>query len=80
MFEKFAQSTSFFEPLGGGSFAAGGTHSANNIAKSLGPLTSVEASIFEDLRNLKFLEGLKGNMFSPTDLGLICLRELTSTS
>ena len=70
MFEKLAEGACFLQPLGGGAFAAGATHSADDVAESLGALACAEAGFFEDFRDLELLEGFQGDVFGADGAGV----------
>ncbi len=61
--EKLTQGAFFPQPPGGRTLAAGGAHSADDVAECLGLLPSAEACFFEDLWDLEFLEGFQGDVF-----------------
>ena len=63
MVEKLTGGAFFLQPPGGRTLAAGGAHSADDVAERLGLLPSAEARPFEDLRDLEFLQGFQGNVF-----------------
>ena len=63
-------------PFGGGEFAAGGTHPADDVAECLGSLPSAEAGFFEDLWDFEVLEGFQCNVFGTHGSGFDLLERV----